>query len=117
MVVQVTRKQRKVLRRIAGRAYERELAVALEQIEGAFGEWREGKIDVWEVENRIHEHHQGISRELWKRYNYLDPQETVGQAIYRGVIKLDEIPEDLQDFATEKVERIKEFLNFTDDQE
>ena len=80
---------------------------------------RNGSLDVWEVDSRIHEYHQNAARELWKKYNYVDAQETVAFAVFREVIKLDEIPDEVRDFVEHRVESIRSFqhsLLFTEEE-
>jgi hypothetical protein len=58
---------RRKLRELAGVAYTRELSAELAKLEGDFGQWRSGEIDPFELSDRIHRFHDGISRDLWLR--------------------------------------------------
>ncbi len=59
-----TKSERKELRRLAGLAYERELAKALEALEESFGQWRKKKISAFELSDCIHKFHNGTARNL-----------------------------------------------------
>jgi len=64
-----TKSQQRRLRKLAGEVYEAEIAEALASLETDFKEWRRGQILPSELNDRIHDYHQEISREIWKQYN------------------------------------------------
>lgn len=90
----MTKSQKKHLRYLAGIAYDRELGVALDRLFESYQQWKSGEIDAWDVNEEIHKHHNGISRELYNRYEYPDPCLLVARAIADGVLKLEEVNED-----------------------
>jgi hypothetical protein len=65
------RREARLLRELAGRAYEIELAELTEELAASFDEWRAGEIGVVDLNDWVHESHDGDARELWKRYNYV----------------------------------------------
>lgn len=71
---QFTRAERKELRRLAGLAYERELAHELTTIEAAFRAWRAGELSPFDLSDRIHAFHNGVARDLFVTYNRWDPE-------------------------------------------
>ena len=77
----LTKKQKAELRRLAGLAHERELSEALTNLESEFGRWRIGEISVFELNDRIHEFHHGLSRDLYKLYDPRDAEIVVPGAI------------------------------------
>jgi hypothetical protein len=85
------------LRQLAGIAYERELAIATEALQLEFLRWRRNEIDVFELNDHIHEFHKGISRELYNRYsgNELINSICVSSALHRGVLSRDEVGEEV----------------------
>ena len=85
---------RKKLRQLAMIAYERELDQEMEKLSRQFDKWRSKKIDCFELSDLIHAFHQGASRDIWKTYNYLDPDMAVSRAVAKGILKKDEIPEE-----------------------
>jgi hypothetical protein len=86
-----TKPERKELRKLAGLAYERELAKALEFLEGNFKQWRKNKISTFELSELIHKFHNGVARELWSFYTTGPAELNVKHAIAKGVILKNEI--------------------------
>lgn len=86
-----TKLERKELRRLADLAYERELAMALEALEGEFKQWRGKKISAFELSELIHKFHNGIARDLWSFYTTGHTGLNVKHAIADGVILKTEI--------------------------
>ena len=52
--------QKREVRRLAGLAHERELAAAVDNLRAQFERWRAGEFDVFELNERIHQFHDGI---------------------------------------------------------
>ena len=86
-----TKSERKELRRLAGLAYERELAKALKSLEGKFKQWRTKKITVFDLNDFIHEFHNGIARDLWSFYTHGNSGMIVAHAITKGIILKTEV--------------------------
>ena len=87
----LTKKQKAELRRLAGLAHERELSAALSNLESEFGRWRRGEISVFELNDRIHRFHHGVSRDLYKLYDPRDAEIVVPGAIARDTLKEQEV--------------------------
>ncbi len=51
----------------------------------------------------IHTFHQGVSRELWKMYTYSDPDTAVSRAVALGLLKKEDIQENLLDILDLKI--------------
>jgi hypothetical protein len=83
------------LNRLMGEACERELIRELTQLATRFDEWRSGQITVDELNDLIHQYHQGSAREIYKLYNYGDADLTVARAVAQGLLAEDEIPADV----------------------
>jgi hypothetical protein len=93
---------RKQFRAVTGALREMELRQALEKLKQDFGEWEEGKIDSFDLSDRIHEFHNGASREIYVRYtSRFDPRMLVRRAIEEGLITLESIPGDLRPYMEE----------------
>lgn len=88
---------KKKLRQMAGIAYERELTTASEALLQEFQRWRNKEIDVFELNDRIHEFQHGISRELCNRYsgNEMIIAWCVASALHRGILSREEVGEDV----------------------
>ena len=106
-----TKKERRALRELLEKAYERDLGRALEVVEEAFRSWRRGDIDAFEVNEIIHRNHQGESRDLYVRYatggsRVLDT--LVAGAVLDGVLGREEIPEALRDRLERRIEMLEQ---------
>jgi hypothetical protein len=64
----LTKSQRKRIRQLAAEAYARELAAALSALHDEFERWKRDEISVFELSDRVHRFHNGVSRELYNRY-------------------------------------------------
>ena len=104
---QPTKSERKILRKLAALAYDRELTQCLSRLESGFDDWRAGTIGVGELNDKIHHYHDGDSRDLWRKYNHLSPEELVGIAVAQGTLKLDEVPDAVRDMVEERASRIR----------
>ena len=66
--------KKKRLRELAGIGYERDLAHCPGVVKNSFEKWEAGEISVWDLNDKIHEFHDGIARELYKVYSSIgDP--------------------------------------------
>jgi len=63
-----TKSERRLLREAAGYAWEAELGAELMKLLQEFHSWREGRLNVFELSDRIHRFHDGTARELYGRY-------------------------------------------------
>lgn len=86
-----TKAQRREIRRLAGLAHERELGVAAGRLQAEFERWRRGEFDVFVLNDHIHKFHDGVSRDLFKRYCMGDEEWSVASAIDREVLKESEV--------------------------
>jgi hypothetical protein len=98
-----TKAQKKKLRELAAIANERELDQEMEKLYQHFENWRNGKISCFDLSDLIHKFHQGASREIWKMYAYSDPVMAASRAIALGLLKKEEIPENLLDILNLKI--------------
>ncbi len=103
----LTKKQKTELRRLAGVAHEQELSVAMDELEAEFGRWRKGEISVFDLNERIHKFHHGISRELYTRYDPRDAEMIIPGAIARGTIREDEVDPALLQNLSDLIEFVK----------
>jgi hypothetical protein len=86
---------KRLLREWAGIAHDRDLSQALSELHGQFGRWERGEISSFELNEFVHQFHDGASREIWKRYatNQLEP--AVASAVAAGVLRKEELPPEL----------------------
>jgi hypothetical protein len=96
---------KRALRELAGEAYEQEMKREVSQLAESFDKWRAGKIDVWELDHRIHQYHNGPARELYNQYNVPSQIDMlVAYAIVRGIISEDRVPEELWPYLDRQLE-------------
>jgi hypothetical protein len=93
------------LRDLAGLAYRRELGNELAKLEMDFTRWRSGEIDPFELSDRIHRFHDGVSRDLYVTYRDIPPLRTVPRAIACQVIDRTEVP-------VEILEELEQIIHF-----
>jgi len=86
---------RRELRRLAGLAHERELSRALGKLEASFQLWREGKLEAYELNEQVHDYHQGEQREIWGRYKRGNEAPAVARALALGLLQNEELPPQL----------------------
>lgn len=91
----ITRSERKLLRRLAGVAYERELGRELDSLFAAFHEWKAKQSSAHDLSAAIHEFHDGVARDLYVMYGRFDPLQTVPRAVAAGLLAEDDIPAEI----------------------
>ena len=86
-----------LLRQAAAIAHDRELSAALRDLRAEFDCWGRGDITADELNDRIHRCHDGMSREIWRRYarNHIEP--VVAIAVAMAVLSRNELPKALLD--------------------
>jgi hypothetical protein len=104
--------QRKKLRALAETAYEREMNTASEELLQQFHRWKNSEIDVFELNDKIHQFHNGISRTLYNRYTGVPPELGVAIALNKKILSREEVGEDV--FLS--LEGIASALSFPDPQ-
>ena len=91
-----TRAEKRQLRELADKAYERELGEALRDLKIRFAQWEGGKITAFDLSESIHEFHNGIARELFKSYDNKLEAFNVARALRDGILARDDIPPPLR---------------------
>lgn len=94
---------------MAGVAYEREMAAALDKLLAAFQEWKQGGTTVFDLDEKIHQYHNGTARELYKQYATGDPDMAVLLALAKGILKIEELNEDCRSFYQERLDRLRDW--------
>jgi hypothetical protein len=60
-----------------------------------FARWRGGEIDPFELSDRIHRFHDGVSRDLYVAYRDLSPINAAARAIALQVLDRTEVPSEI----------------------
>jgi len=102
------KKQKKHLRELAGLAYEKEMNLALGGLFEEFKKWEKGKLNPLDLNEKIHQHHNYKSRDLYKIYAMGDPEMAVARWIARGLIKEEEVKENCLGSLERTIEFYKE---------
>jgi hypothetical protein len=105
------KKQKRELRELNGLAWERELSDALRELRGHFDAWERGEISAFDVSDRIHEFHNGRSRELYNAYTGSLLVPWVVRAIVTGVLAESEISEDLHNALKPEIAYLRDHWN------
>jgi len=92
-----TKRERQVLRELAGHVYEAEVALLLEDLATSFTQWRSGEILPSELLQLIHEFHRDQSRELWSMYQGLRECDIVARGLARGLSLETKVPSSIQE--------------------
>lgn len=90
----LTKRQKRHLKRLAEIGYERELERCLNVLYKKFKLWKKGEISVLDLHDKIHEFYKDIARSLYEQYTINDPLLPVVFGVKSGVLKLDEVRED-----------------------
>ena len=92
------------MRQLIDIAFERELDQELALLYQDFQKWRNKEIDGFELNGRVHKYHQGSSREVWKTYNYMDLDTAVSRAFALGLLKKEDIEEDILEIIETRID-------------
>lgn len=101
-----SKSEQRRLRELTGIAYERELGDALEDLHEEFERWRADEIYPSDLGEKVHEFHQGPSREIFSTYQTLDEDMLVARAVALGLLEREEVESSL----LERLERIIAFF-------
>ena len=103
-----SKKQRRELRELQGLAWEREHEEALGSLRKDFKRWDGGEITVFELSDKIHEFHNGRSRELFNMYSGNLDNWWIGHTVATGVIDESELSDDLREVFKDDIARCRE---------
>jgi hypothetical protein len=101
---EVSKAQKRHLRDLAARAYDRELSAALEELHRHFQRWKAEEIAAWDLNELIHKHHNGISRELYNMYTGSDSLMPVARALARQFLSWEEVRDDCRPLLSRMVD-------------
>ena len=92
----ISKKTRKKLKELGLRAYEKDMGRCLDVVYKHFQAWKAGEIEVWDVNQAVHDYHNGIARDLYKTYSMNDPLISVVFGVHQGLISIDDVPEEVR---------------------
>jgi hypothetical protein len=86
---------KRLVRKWARIAHDRDLRKALSELRMQFDRWDRGEMDSLELNERVHRFHQDTAREIWKRYATTRLEPAVASAVAAGVLRKEELPAEL----------------------
>jgi TRAP-type C4-dicarboxylate transport system substrate-binding protein len=105
---ELTKKQKKHIREMAGVAYERAMTAALNKLLASFQKWKQDGMTPFDLDEEIHRYHNGTSRDLYKHYGTGDPDMAVLIALAKGILKIEDLNEDCRSFYQERMDRLRD---------
>lgn len=100
----LTKEQTRQARELATVAREAELSEALRELDVLFADWREARIDAFQLSDAIHQFHDGQARDLFKMYSGLRPEDLAARAIAHELVPPAQIPRDLRRALGDRIE-------------
>lgn len=95
-MAELSKRVRKQARELIRMAYARELNYHFYKLAQKFDGWQKNTIDCWELNDWIHQYHDGVSRDLYKIYNYTqDEIFLISRAIAHGFLQKDELSKEV----------------------
>jgi hypothetical protein len=84
--LRITKSERKLLRELVGKAWDAELSKHLNDLFADFQVWADQGMSAFELSDKIHQFHNGISRELYGRYTNPESSFMVPRAVAFGLL-------------------------------
>ena len=107
MEFKLTKKQRREVEELQGTAWERELDEELQKLHDEFANWKDGKVDAFDLSQSIHEFHNKAAREPWNFCAHPNPF-AVPSAIARRLIAESEVSASLMEALGDDIEHFRE---------
>jgi hypothetical protein len=92
---ETTKRIKRLVREDAAIAHDRELGQALRDLDVQFGRWQNGEISAAELNDVIHQFHDGSAREAWRKYATNRLEAALGLAVVTGIVRKEELPAEL----------------------
>ena len=102
------KQMKKELRQHADRAWEAEMGAALGALAAKFDDWRAGTVSSADLDAAIHQYHDGVAREIWRRFSTNDPKMPLAHAVAVGLIEEASLPPEVREHIASMVEFFRE---------
>ena len=103
----LTKSERALLRTLTGEAWETELGEELEKLFEDFTKWLDHGMSALDLSDKIHEFHNGRSRDLYNIYTGVDPAMIVARAIAMGFVDEKSLNNELRSKLAEQIEEFR----------
>jgi len=104
------RSVRRRLRELAGEAHDLELGAHLDELFAHFQAWKRGEVSAGELNDRVHDYHQGPNRDVFRHHSALKPDEIVARAIALGTLEEEGIEERILEILSPLIESFRHLL-------
>jgi len=101
---EIPKRLKTMLREQIGCAWEAEMRAALGALADKFEKWRAGTMSSSDLHDAIHEYHDGVGREIWKRYSTNNPTMPLAHAVAAGFVAKESLPREVQEHIASLVE-------------
>lgn len=86
-MIEFTKSEKRELRRLADDAYKAEMEKEIAKVENAFKTLREGKLNVFDLDEQIHAYYSGPRKQLYGFYQMRNqPEAAVARGLAMGLI-------------------------------
>ena len=112
---QFSKQTLKQLRVLVEDAYEAELGRELSKLKADFDRWAAKEVTAGELSDRIHEFHQGPSRDIYSAYALRAPVFLVARAVVLDLIDLQRVPEEARAEVEERAQGLRDVWDLNAD--
>lgn len=102
-----TKAERALLRTLADEAWEAELGEELEKLFEDFTKWLDHGMSALDLSDKIHEFHNGRSRDLYGIYTGSDPAMIVARAVAMGFVDEKSLKDELRSKLAEQIDTFR----------
>ena len=103
----LTKKTRKKLKELKLLAYQRELDEHLSKLLLKFNDWKKKKITAMVLRDHIYDFDNGPAKKISGFYDYFDDHICVAKAVASGILKKEEVPDDILELIDSSIESFK----------
>ena len=103
----LTKKTLKKLKELKLTAYQRELDEHLSKLSVKFNDWKNKKITAMVLRDHIYDFDKGPSKKISGFYDYFDDHICVARAVDTGILKKEEVPEDILELIDRNIDSFK----------
>lgn len=100
---------KKEMNKLVEKAHEKQIEKELIKLAKNFDKWQKKEIDCFELIDKIHDFHDGTSRDIWKRYTYTKSKlALIAIAVIEGLLDESEISNELMKKVEPMIQLYKE---------